>query len=97
MSIISQTVKHFSSGTRSLRVATFNILNTKDRYSEREGWLKENIYRIDADMIGLQEVVYGPNSLDELMTVDAKAKLRHNLTGKPGLNLRNYTSHLAPS
>ena len=35
-----------------MRIATFNILNTKDRYAEREKWLKEEIRRLDADVIG---------------------------------------------
>ena len=30
------------------------------------------------------------------MTVDPSKKQRHNLAGKPGLNLRNYTPYLAP-
>ena len=38
---------------RNFRIATFNTLNTKDRYVEREGYLKEQIYRLDADLIGL--------------------------------------------
>ena len=96
MSIVSQAFRQFSKSSRSLRVATFNTLNTKDRYSEREGWLKENIYRLDADIIGLQECVFGPRSLDELMNVDSSTEQRHNLSGKPGLNLRDYTPHLAP-
>ena len=44
---------------RDLRVASFNILNTKDRYAEREAWLKEQIYRLDADLVNLQEVAFG--------------------------------------
>ena len=83
-------------GKRNLRIATFNTLNTKDRYSEREPWLKECIYRLNADVVGLQEIVFGPRSLDELMTVDPEAKQRHNLADKPGINLRRYTPHLAP-
>ena len=41
-----------SAGMRRLRVATFNILNTKDRYSERERLLKETIRALNADIIG---------------------------------------------
>ena len=70
MSFISQAAKQFSKSNRGLRLATFNTLNTKDRYVERESWLKENIYRLDADVVGLQEMVWGPRSLDELMNVD---------------------------
>ena len=44
-----------------LRFATYNILNTKDRYDEREALLKQNLYGLNADIIGLQEVVYGDN------------------------------------
>ena len=55
----------------ALRIGTYNILNTKgilfsiiisllDRYDERELLLKENLYAMNADIIGLQEVVFGP-------------------------------------
>ena len=37
----------------TLRVATYNILNTKDRYTEREELLKETIHGLNADVIGL--------------------------------------------
>jgi mRNA deadenylase 3'-5' endonuclease subunit Ccr4 len=43
----------------SVRFATYNILNTKDRYIEREQLLKQNLYELEADVIGLQEVVFG--------------------------------------
>lgn len=49
-----------------LRVATYNLLNTKDRYPEREGLLKQILFNLDADLVGLQEVVFGPAQLDEL-------------------------------
>jgi mRNA deadenylase 3'-5' endonuclease subunit Ccr4 len=43
-----------------LRVATYNILNTSDRYDEgREKLLKKNLYELNADIIGLQEVAFG--------------------------------------
>jgi mRNA deadenylase 3'-5' endonuclease subunit Ccr4 len=42
-----------------VRIGTYNILNTKDRYLEREHLLKQNLYEMNADIIGLQEVVYG--------------------------------------
>lgn len=35
------------------RVATYNILNTSDRYEERERLLKKNIYELNADVIGM--------------------------------------------
>lgn len=50
----------------SLRLATYNILNTKDRYDEREQLLKQNIYELNADVVGLQEVVFGEEQLSEL-------------------------------
>jgi len=56
MSLFAQVLKrNFSTNnySRGLRLATFNTLNTKDRYAEREAWLKENIYRLDADVVGL--------------------------------------------
>ena len=49
-----------------MRIATYNILNTKDRYQERELLLKQCLYSMQADIIGLQEVVFGPDQLDEL-------------------------------
>jgi mRNA deadenylase 3'-5' endonuclease subunit Ccr4 len=42
-----------------IRVATYNILNTKDRYEEREPLMKQNLFNFNADIVGLQEVVFG--------------------------------------
>ena len=42
-----------------LRVASYNILNTKDRYSEREALMKQNLFGLNSDIVGLQEVVFG--------------------------------------
>ena len=49
-----------------LRVATYNILNVSDRYEERENLLKRNIYELNADVVGMQEVAFGHQQLDEL-------------------------------
>ena len=39
---------------RTVRIATYNILNTKDRYAEREPFIKQVIYgEINADIVGL--------------------------------------------
>jgi len=59
---------------RNFRLATFNTLNVKDRYKERECYLKEQIYRLNADMTGLQEICFGPRSLDELVISDPLAQ-----------------------
>lgn len=53
-----------------LRVATYNILNTKDRYTEREALMKQNLYAFSADIIGIQEVVFGDTQLSELTQAD---------------------------
>ena len=49
-----------------MAVATYNILNVKDRYEEREGLMKQSLYELGAEIVGLQEVVFGPGQLDEL-------------------------------
>lgn len=49
-----------------IRLGTYNILNVKDRYIEREQLMKQNLYDMNADIVALQEVVFGPRSLDEL-------------------------------
>ena len=36
-----------------LRVASYNLLNTKDRYVEREKLLKQVLYGFNADVVGL--------------------------------------------
>ncbi len=59
-----------------LRVATYNILNTKDRYTEREALMKQNLYNFNADIVGLQEVVFGPDQLDELTQAEGN---RHRI------------------
>jgi hypothetical protein len=41
-----------------IRIATYNIRNTMDRYEERELLLKQNLYDLKADVIGLQEVAF---------------------------------------
>ena len=50
---MSQVGKQILKGSRSLRLASFNLLNTKDRYDEREGYLKEQMYKLNADVVGL--------------------------------------------
>lgn len=62
----------------TLRVATYNILNTSDRYEEREQLLKKNIYELNADVIGMQEVAFGSKQLDELVHPKGD-HLRHNV------------------
>ena len=52
----------------SMKFATYNLLNTKDRYHEREALLKQNIYNLNADIVGIQEVVFGPEMLEELVS-----------------------------
>lgn len=42
-----------------LRVATLNIRNTTDRYSERSNLMMEEIMKINCDILGLQEVCWG--------------------------------------
>ena len=42
-------------------------MNISDRYAEREGLLKRNIYELNADVIGMQEVAFGSKQLDELV------------------------------
>jgi len=41
-----------------LRIATFNIRNTTDRYSERSSLLADEIQNISSDIIGFQEVCW---------------------------------------
>lgn len=41
-----------------LRVATFNIRNTTDRYNERSQLMMQEIQKINPDIIGLQEVCW---------------------------------------
>lgn len=60
-----------------LRVATYNILNTSDRYDEREGLLKKNLYELNADVVGLQEVAFGPEQLDELVRPRGRHGVEH--------------------
>eukprot|EP00301_Raphidiophrys_heterophryoidea_P019614 c4513_g1_i2.p2 GENE.c4513_g1_i2~~c4513_g1_i2.p2 ORF type:complete len:265 (-),score=64.95 c4513_g1_i2:949-1743(-) len=51
------------------RVATFNIRNVTDRFNERLPLMKDVIHRrIHANVIGLQEVVFGPGGQTEILT-----------------------------
>lgn len=49
------------------RVATFNIRNINDRYEERETLLKAAFGMLDADIIGLQEVMFEPHDQDDVL------------------------------
>eukprot|EP00743_Colponemidia_sp_Colp-15_P003244 GILK01003504.1.p1 GENE.GILK01003504.1~~GILK01003504.1.p1 ORF type:complete len:263 (+),score=25.95 GILK01003504.1:157-945(+) len=42
-----------------LRLGTYNIRNTTDRYAEREPLLVQTIESMQADLLGLQEVAFG--------------------------------------
>eukprot|EP00357_Protocruzia_adherens_P008556 CAMPEP_0114983834 /NCGR_PEP_ID=MMETSP0216-20121206/6923_1 /TAXON_ID=223996 /ORGANISM="Protocruzia adherens, Strain Boccale" /LENGTH=270 /DNA_ID=CAMNT_0002345867 /DNA_START=144 /DNA_END=956 /DNA_ORIENTATION=- len=52
-----------------LKVATFNIRNTTDRYSERLPLIQNCLRQVNADIIGLQEVVFrsGKNQVPALL------------------------------
>jgi len=69
-------------------------LNIKDRYAEREAFLKETLHSFNADIVSLQEVVFGGLSLDELVANEG-ALQRHDLSAK-GLPKRTFLAHEAP-
>jgi endonuclease/exonuclease/phosphatase family metal-dependent hydrolase len=50
-----------------LRIATFNIRNTNDRYAERGPLLARAFAELDADLIGLQEVDYAEPRQDDFL------------------------------
>jgi endonuclease/exonuclease/phosphatase family metal-dependent hydrolase len=51
-----------------LRLATFNIRNITDRYSERKPLLGAAFAAINADIIGLQEVVFSEPRQDDFLS-----------------------------
>lgn len=42
-----------------IRISTYNIRNTQDRYNERKDILKNTIHTVGSDLMGLQEVSFG--------------------------------------
>jgi endonuclease/exonuclease/phosphatase family metal-dependent hydrolase len=50
-----------------LVVATFNIRNINDRYAERKPLLGAGFASLDADIAGLQEVVFSPPRQDDFL------------------------------
>eukprot|EP00744_Colponema_vietnamica_P004919 GILI01007275.1.p1 GENE.GILI01007275.1~~GILI01007275.1.p1 ORF type:complete len:571 (+),score=174.72 GILI01007275.1:60-1772(+) len=51
-----------------LKLGTFNIRNTTDRYPERREWLKKALQGLGVDLLGLQEVAFGQDGqLDHLV------------------------------
>lgn len=58
-----------------------------DRYYEREELLKKNLYELNADVIGLQEVVFGSKQLNELVTPKQKTENLHTHPNRHNLNL----------
>lgn len=58
------------------------MLNTKDRYDEREPLLKQNLYDLHADLVGTQEVVFGHEMLEELkLPVGKRTKVENHTQG----------------
>ena len=51
-----------------LRLATFNIRNINDRYEERKPLLGAAFAEIEADIIGLQEVLFSPPRQDDFLS-----------------------------
>ncbi len=51
-----------------LRIATFNIRNINDRYEERKPLLGAAFAELNADIIGLQEVVFSPPRQDDFLS-----------------------------
>lgn len=51
-----------------IRLATFNIRNVTDRYEERQPLLGQAFAEIDADIIGLQEVMFSPSRQDDFLS-----------------------------
>ena len=50
-----------------IRVATFNIRNTTDRYGERQPLLGAAFAELEADVIGLQEVIFSEPRQDDFL------------------------------
>ncbi len=63
----------------TFRVATFNIRNVNDRYEEREPLLKSAFAAIDADIIGLQEVMFDPHDQDDVLAATLPARLYRSM------------------
>lgn len=51
-----------------LRLATFNIRNINDRYDERKPLLGKAFAELDADIAGLQELVFSPPRQDDFLS-----------------------------
>lgn len=51
-----------------IRLATFNIRNVTDRYDERQPLLGTAFAEIEADIIGLQEVMFSPPRQDDYLS-----------------------------
>ena len=57
-----------------LRIATFNIRNINDRYEERKPLLGAAFVEIDADVIGLQEVMFSDPRQDDFLSAQIPEK-----------------------
>jgi endonuclease/exonuclease/phosphatase family metal-dependent hydrolase len=67
-----------------LRVATFNIRNVTDRYDEREPLLGAAFAAIEADIIGLQEVMFGPPRQDDFLSSQLAGRHYRSFTSRHG-------------
>lgn len=66
----------------NLRVATFNIRNVNDRYEERKPLLGAAFGQIDADVIGLQEVMFSEPRQDDFLSAQLPARHYRSLNSR---------------
>lgn len=65
-----------------LTLATFNIRNITDRYAERKPLLGAAFASLNADVIGLQEVVFSPPRQDDFLAEQLSARHYRGFTAQ---------------
>ena len=69
-----------------LTVATFNIRNINDRYAERKAVLGAGFASLDADIVGLQEVVFSPPRQDDFLAEQLPERHYRSFDARSGRN-----------
>ena len=65
-----------------IRLATFNIRNINDRYTERKPLLGEAFAALDADICGLQEVVFSEPRQDDFLSSQLEERHYRSLVSR---------------
>lgn len=82
--------------SKTFRIATFNLRNITDHYNKRIRLIKNEISKIDCDIIGLQEVSFLSSKYDQLYDLNDSNNSYFFLNAQSQLNYKELNKIVDP-